>query len=303
MGGCCWEVHATRAGPKESLSYLPFARSRWFPFLGRECAATRAKPLLGRFLSLSHCNETMNVAVPDRWVASSSWSIANAPSCHHRAFWCHVSGQPDGSHLFTQINSKHHGQAFRHLAPDFATGLVVFPMRILCRSGFRPTGPLWHYTSCNKEEPIELPTHLGWTKRRLRLILKSSGRRQGPSRRMQFKVDYRDGDKESNIRMLTGTIKADWIQLLVERYLAALPTLRQGVIAGVFRNKAAPWAITRAEKLQPRFFFPMTCHWMIGVQEFTPCPLCGLTCPCWEPPICAGRSAMTFTTYGRSMTS
>ena len=64
------------------------------------------------------------------------------------------------------------------------------------------------------------------------------------NRRMQFKVgNYRDGDRESNIRMLTGTIK-DWIQLPVERYLAALPALRQGVIAGVFRNKgAAPWAI------------------------------------------------------------
>ena len=29
--------------------------------------------------------------------------------------------------------------------------------------------------------PIELPTHLGWSRRRLRLILESSGRRQGQS--------------------------------------------------------------------------------------------------------------------------
>ena len=78
------------------------------------------------------------------------------------------------------------------------------------------------------------------------------------NRRMQFKVgNYRDGDWVSNIRMLTGTIKADWIQLPVERYLAALPTLRHGVIAGVFRNKgAAPWGITRAEKLQLSVFLP-----------------------------------------------
>ena len=42
------------------------------------------------------------------------------------------------------------------------------------------------------------------------------------NRRMQFKVgNYRDGSWESNIRMLTGTIKADWIQLPVEPYLAA----------------------------------------------------------------------------------
>ena len=39
------------------------------------------------------------------------------------------------------------------------------------------------------------------------------------NRIMQFKVgDFQD----SNIRMLTGTLKADWIQLPVERYLAAL---------------------------------------------------------------------------------
>ena len=67
------------------------------------------------------------------------------------------------------------------------------------------------------------------------------------NRRMQFKV----GDfKSSKIRMLTGTLKADWIQLPVESYLAVFPTLKQGVIAGVFRIKgASPWAITRAEKL------------------------------------------------------
>ena len=56
------------------------------------------------------------------------------------------------------------------------------------------------------------------------------------NRRMQFKVgDYKD----SNIRMLTGTIKADWIQLPVESYLAALPTLKQGVITGLFKIKGA----------------------------------------------------------------
>ena len=73
---------------------------------------------------------------------------------------------------------------------------------------------------------------------------------------MQFKVgNYRDGDRESNIRMVTGTIKADWIQLPVERYVAALPTLRHGVIAGVFRNKGAPWGLG-LEKLQLSVFLP-----------------------------------------------
>eukprot|EP00434_Breviolum_minutum_P032935 symbB.v1.2.029136.t1/scaffold3148.1/size62448/5 len=63
--------------------------------------------------------------------------------------------------------------------------------------------------------------------------------------------NYRDGSWESNIRLLTGTIKVDWIQLPVEQYLATLPTLKQGV----FRQKvAASWGITRAEKLQLSVF-------------------------------------------------
>ena len=104
--------------------------------------------------------------------------------------------------------------------------------------------------------------------------------------------------------MLTGTIKADWIQLPVERYLAALPTLKQGVIAGVFKIKgAAPWAITRAEKLQLSVFLRNALsldEWYAGVYAL---PTHGLMCLCWEPAICAEWSAMTFTTYGRSMMS
>ena len=77
--------------------------------------------------------------------------------------------------------------------------------------------------------------------------------------------NYRDGSWESNIRMLTGTIKVDWIQLPVEQYLAALPTLKQGVIAGVFRQKgAAPWGITRAEKLQLSVHLSLE-DWYAGV--------------------------------------
>ena len=90
------------------------------------------------------------------------------------------------------------------------------------------------------------------------------------NRHMQFKVgNYRDGSWESNIRLLTGTIKVDWIQLPVEQYLAALPTLKQGVIVGVFRQKgAAPWGITNAEKLQLSVFLPSELpleDWYAGV--------------------------------------
>ena len=85
---------------------------------------------------------------------------------------------------------------------------------------------------------------------------------------MQFKIgNYRDGSWEGNIQLLTGTIKVDWIQLPVEQYLAMLPTLKQDVIAGVFRQKgAAPWGITRAEKLQLSVFLPND----LSLEEYKP---------------------------------
>ena len=88
------------------------------------------------------------------------------------------------------------------------------------------------------------------------------------NRRMQFKVgNYRDGSWESNIRLLTGTIKVDWIQLPVEQYLAALPTLKQGVIAGVFRQKgAAPGGLPTRRSCNSQSFFPMNCLWRTGMQ-------------------------------------
>ena len=96
--------------------------------------------------------------------------------------------------------------------------------------------------------------------------IKTQWQEANANRRMQFKVgNYKD----SNIRMSTGTIKADWIQLPVERYLTALPTLKQGVIAGVFKIKGvSPWAITRAEKLQLSVFLPNDLsldEWYAGV--------------------------------------
>ena len=81
------------------------------------------------------------------------------------------------------------------------------------------------------------------------------------NRRMQFKVgNYRDGSGESNIRLLTGTIKADWIQLPVEQYLAALPTLKQGVIAGPLGG------LPTRRSCNSQSSFPMNCLWRTGMQ-------------------------------------
>ena len=94
---------------------------------------------------------------------------------------------------------------------------------------------------------------------------------------MQFKAGT---FKSSEIRMLTCTLKADWIQLPVENYLAVFPTLKQGVIAGVFKIKgASPWAITRAEKLQVSLFLPNKQSMDDWYTAAMPCPRCGLMYP------------------------
>eukprot|EP00434_Breviolum_minutum_P025558 symbB.v1.2.022582.t1/scaffold1981.1/size93869/5 len=150
LAGCCWEVHATRADPKDSVSSL---RQVWFP---------------------AHC----------------------APV------------------VLQQLQHK--------------------------EDEYRTAHPSW---MDQEVAPVDIKKQ--WQEARA-------------NPRMQFKLgNYRDGDTESNIRMLTGTIKADWIQLPVERYLEALPTVKQGVISGVFKIKgSSPWASTRAEKLQVLVFLP-----------------------------------------------
>jgi len=128
-------------------------------------------------------------------------------------------------------------------------------MRILCRFGSLPVRPLGAAPSAAKAGRVYRVANPSWVDRDdVPDDIRKQWQEARANRMMQFKV----GDfKSSNIRMLTGTLKADWIQLPVERYLAVLPTSKQGVIAGVFKIKGAfAWAITRAEKLQVSVFLP-----------------------------------------------
>ena len=56
----------------------------------------------------------------------------------------------------------------------------------------------------------------------------------------------------------------------------ALPTLRQGVISGVFRIKgASPGPSLGLRSCNSQCFSPMPCHLISGMLESMPCPLCG----------------------------
>ena len=117
-------------------------------------------------------------------------------------------------------------------------------MPIHCRSGFRPL-VIRHLQRKEDEYRIANPSWADQTE--VPDDLRQKWHEAQANRRMQFKAGT---FKSSEIRMLTCTLKADWIQLPVENYLAVFTTLKQGAIAGVFKIKgASPWAITRAEKL------------------------------------------------------
>ena len=146
LAGCCWEVHATRADPTESLSSLHQVAKcltmKLAVYLAKEVAAIlRAvlthdtkklycicyAPTTGYNPSIRSCYihrpDTMRPGQEKGIDPAVAWPVL-----------LHTLGRPrNGSHLL--------------LAPDFVTGLVVFAMRIPCRCGFRPTGPLWYYNS------------------------------------------------------------------------------------------------------------------------------------------------------------
>ena len=97
----------------------------------------------------------------------------------------------------------------------------------------QPIGLRWFYTSYSARR---MNTELPIPQDDVSDDIQKEWQDARANRIMQFKVaDFQD----SNIRMLTGTLKADWIQLPVERYLAALSTLKQGGLRGRTSHIAA----------------------------------------------------------------
>ena len=260
LAGCCWEVQATRVNPPESLLSL----HRVAKCLTMQLAVYLAKEVAAIFRAvLTH--ETKKLYMMERCVCSAliiGYNQSTRSCSTHRPDTMRPGKEKESDPGLARVAAhprppkKRKPSASGTSFCDWIGGicyadtlLVWFPAHwapvVLQQlqqkeDSYRAENPSW---MDQEEAPADILKQ--WQEARA-------------NRRMQFKVgNYRDGDWVSNIRMLTGTIKADWIQLPVERYLAALPTLRHGVIAGVFRNKgAAPWGITRAEKLQLSVFLP-----------------------------------------------
>ena len=262
VAGCCWEVQATRVNPPESLLSLHRVAKcltmQLAVYLAKEVAAILRAVLTHETKKLYN-DGAVHLLCSNYWIQPIYQELLHSSSRYNAtregerkrpsSGLVRVAAHPrppkkrkpsaSGTSFCDWIGGICYADTLQVWFPAHWAPVVLQQLQQK-EDSYRAENPSW---MDQEEAPADILKQ--WQEARA-------------NRRMQFKVgNYRDGDWVSNIRMLTGTIKADWIQLPVERYLAALPTLRHGVIAGVFRNKgAAPWGITRAEKLQLSVFLP-----------------------------------------------
>ena len=262
LAGCCWEVQATRATPPESLLFLHQVAKcltmKLAVYLAKEASAI-PRAVLTHDTKKLYNDSTVHLLCSNYWIQPIYQELLHSSSRYNAtregerkrpsSGLARVAAYPrppkqrkpsaSGTSFSDWIGGTCYADTLQVWFPAHWAPVVLQQLQQK-EDSYRAENPSWM-----DQEVAPADIRKQWQEARA-------------NRRMQFKVgNYRDGSWESNIRMLTGTIKADWIQLPVELYLAALPTLKQGVIAGVFRQKgAAPWGITRAEKLQLSVFLP-----------------------------------------------
>ena len=144
-----------------------------------------------------------------------------------------------------------------------------------------------------------LPIPPGWIRLKFLMTFARNGARFRPIEGCSLKLVH---SNSSEIRMLTCTLKADWIgfnSLLRITWLCS-PHWSKVSLQGCSKSKVPLLgAITRAEKLQVSLFLPYK-QSMTGIQRSMPCPRCGLMYPWWGWTTCGRYLVTTFTTCGRS---
>ena len=227
LAGCCWEVQATRTTPSESLLSLHQVAKCLTMKLAVHLAKEVAAILRAVLTHETKKDSTVHLLCSNYWIQPIYQELLHSSSRYNAtregerkrpssglarvAAFAKPPKQRKPSASGTSFSDWIGGTCYAdtlqvwfpaHWAP------VVLQQLQQKEDNYRAENPSW----MDQEEALAD-------------ILKQWQEARA-NRRMQFKVgNYRDGSWESNIRMLTGTIKVDWIQLPVELYLAALPTV------------------------------------------------------------------------------
>ena len=242
LAGCCWEVQASRTTPSASLASLHEVAKcltmKLAVHLAKEVAAILRAVLTHETKKLYN-DSTMHLLCSNYWIQPIYQELLHSSSrrnatreCERKrpsSGWARVTAyakppkqrrpSASGTSFSDWIGGTCHADTLQVWFPAHWAPVVLQQLQKK-EDRYRAENPSWM-----DEEVAPADIAKQWQEARA-------------NRRMQFKVgNYRDGSWESNIRLLIGTIKVDWIQLPVEQYLAALPTLKQGVIAGVFRQE------------------------------------------------------------------
>lgn len=258
--GCCWEVLFTRAKPDESLASLRTV-AKGLTMLFAIYLAKVASILRG---ILAHPDKTLHDDSTAHLLCSNYWVLPIYQELLHSSSRYNATGMgeknrpcnglarisafprppkrtrppPNSTRFADWLGSRCYADTLHIWFPAHWVPMVLQGLQNK-EDGYRAAHPSWM-----DEEEVSDDIRKQWQEARANRI-------------MQFTVE--DYNKDSNTRMLKGTMKADWIQLPIERFLATLPILRQGVVSGVFLTKgASPWITTRAEKLQVSVFIPST---------------------------------------------
>ena len=89
------------------------------------------------------------------------------------------------------------------------------------------------------------------------------------SRELHFHLGAMDGDK--NLPTLIGKLKIDWLDFPVDDILHQFTTLKEGILRGVFKQKAArAWFGCRAEKAQVTVLLPGNCSFRTDMVDCMP---------------------------------
>ena len=258
LAGCCWEAHATRAVPEESLSSIRLASKRLTMLLAGYLAKVVAailREILTHPTKKLYDDNTAHLLCSNYWLQPIYQELLHSSSRYNTTGTGEKNRPSNG---LARISA--HPRPPKKLKPPASGTRFTDWIGGVC---YADTLQVWfpaHWAplvlrQLQRKEDERRAANPSWVDQDdVPDDIRQRWQEARANRSMQFKV----GDfKSSKMRMLTGTLKADWIQLPVESYLEVLPTLKQGVIAGVFRIKgASPWAITRAEKLQVSVFLP-----------------------------------------------
>ena len=182
LAGCCWEVHATRAEPEESLSSIRLVSKRLTMllagYLAKEAAAIPREILTHPTKKLYHDN-TAHLLCSHYWLQPIYQELLHSSSRYNATGNGEKNRPRISAHPRPPKKLKPAASGTRFTR--FTTGLEVCAMRILCRFGSLVIGPLWYCANCSERRTsTELPTPLGWTRMMFLMIFESSGRRHGP---------------------------------------------------------------------------------------------------------------------------